>query len=112
MIYTQSELYYYFKNKLPHNMSIKIKKDESISEVEKCFILEQSGCFIKMAELLSSFKYEIIKFFLENTKKEMEEDRLELLEKYSFNVISKLKIKEENNIPRVLIERNFNSKQK
>jgi hypothetical protein len=75
---------------------------------KKFFCINDDNSFI--AEELSNFKFESIKNFLTENKLSYEIGSLNELEKCSYDIIHKLYVLEQNSIPRVLIERNFNSK--
>lgn len=59
-----------------------------------------------------NFKLENIEVFLETHKENYDLKKLPELERDSYELIQKLKILEQEYIPRVLIERNFKSKLK
>ncbi len=106
MKYTQSELYYYFKKEMPKKFNPRIEFD---SEFEaNSFIVDNKK--LRFSEKLSNFKFESIKNFLLECDQCYKTGNIGELEKCSYDIIHKLYVLEQNSIPRVLIERNFNSK--
>jgi hypothetical protein len=110
MKYTQSELYYYFKKELSKKYNIFIGLDSTINDSNSCFIVEYNK--LRLGESLSNFKFESIQNFLIHRKEDYDSKNISELEKDSYELIQKLKILEQEHIPRVLIERNFKSKLK
>ena len=106
MRYTQSELYYYFRKEMPKKFNPRIEFDSGFKK--KFFIINDER--LKISEELSDFKLESIEFFVSSHQEEFKKGQLCELERISFELISKLIILEKDVIPRVLIERNFNSK--
>jgi hypothetical protein len=110
--YTQAELYYYFKKELSKKYNIFMGFCYNIAKDNMCFIAEDSKFGLTISEELCNFKFENIEIFLETHKESYDLKKLLELEKDSYELIQKLKILEEECIPRVLIERNFKSKLK
>lgn len=112
MKYTQSELYYYFKKELSKKYNIFIDYNHNLIKDNVCFNVEDSHFGLKISEDLCTFKLENIEVFLETHKENYDLKKLPELERDSYELIQKLKILEQEYIPRVLIERNFKSKLK
>jgi hypothetical protein len=106
MKYTQSELYYYFRKEIPKKFNPRIEFDSAFKT--KIFIVDSEK--LRIAEEISKFKLENIEFFINSHQEKFEKGEMCELERISFELISKLIILEKDAIPRVLIERNFNSK--
>jgi hypothetical protein len=110
MRYTQSELYYYFRKEIPKKFNPRIEYSIPFEgEVKKNFFIINDER-LKIAEELSDFKLESIEFFVSSNQEEFKRGQLCELERFSFELISKLIMLEKDSIPRILIERNFNSK--
>jgi hypothetical protein len=111
--YTQAELYYYFKKELSKKYNIFMGFDYTISH-DVCFVIERAyeNSILRVGERLSNFRFESIQDFLETHEERYDLKKLPELEKDSYELIQKLKILEQECIPRILIERNFKSKLK
>lgn len=112
MKYTQAELYYYFKKELSKKYNIFFDYECNLSKNNTCFLVKDSEGSLTLGEELSNFKFENMEIFLEVHKKSYDLKKLPELEKDSYELIQKLKILEQECIPRVLIEINFKSKLK
>lgn len=113
MKYTQSELYYYFKKELSKKYNIFIDYNHNLIKDNVYFKIEDSHFGLtSIIEDLSNFKLENIEVFLETHKENYDLKKLPELERDSYELIQKLKILEQEYIPRVLIEINFKSKLK
>ncbi len=106
MKYTQAELYYYFRKEISKKFNPRIEFDSGFKT--KIFVVDSER--LRLAEEISKFKLENIEFFVSSHQEKFEKGDMCELERISFELISKLIILEKDVIPRILIERNFNSK--